>query len=158
MLRRWYFLDDDIESFYEYDNRLGHRIMTKNKNSAFKALNFMRIVLEDSISNDDNIRQISNHKFLDWSIDIAPLVKNNPLYKELYDILFNKKLGESKNVALDLINRLLDQQINDLPALLSIKEDLLNKKSKIIGQVALSDKLSHFSDYENRLQGEKPNK
>jgi len=132
--------------------------MTKNKNSAFKALNFMRIVLEDSISNDDNIRQISNHKFLDWSIDIAPLVKNNPLYKELYDILFNKKLGESKNVALDLINRLLDQQINDLPALLSIKEDLLNKKSKIIGQVALSDKLSHFSDYENRLQGEKPNK
>jgi hypothetical protein len=36
-LRRYYFLDDDIESFYEYDHRLGHHIMGTSKHTTFKA-------------------------------------------------------------------------------------------------------------------------
>ncbi len=57
-LRRYYFLDDDIESFYEYDHRLGHHIMRTSKHTTFKALNFMNIVLENSISNDEKLNSL----------------------------------------------------------------------------------------------------
>jgi len=158
-LRRYYFLDDDIESFYEYDHRLGHHIMRTSKHTTFKALNFMNIVLENSISNDEKLNDeknvIDENKVNDWMIDISQLAKNNDLFKQLFAILKNN-LRESKNKILDLINKLLINN-NDNIALLEMKKYILNDKSKIIGQVGLWNMLGHYEDYQNRLSGEKPN-
>ena len=157
-LRRWYFLDDDIESFYEYDNRLAYREMKKNKHSTFKALNFMSKVLEDSISNDEKIN-IDGEKLKNWSINVLRINKTENvdlLIKELYGILFDRKLVESKNSALEIINELLIKyNYNDI--LLDIKNHLLNDKSKVIGSVALWCRQSR-PNYEDRLLGVIPKK
>ncbi len=88
-------------------------------------------------------------------IDISQLTKNNYLFKQLFAILKNN-LRESKNKILDLINKLLINN-NDNIALLEMKKYILNDKSKIIGQVGLWNMLGHYEDYQNRLSGEKPN-
>lgn len=147
MLRRWYFLDDDIDSFYEYDSRLGHREMRTSKHSTFKALNFMKIVLEDSISNDKQIKEIENQKLKAWSKQIGKL--DGPLFESLNDILLdgiNKNiLNESKNETLDILNKLLVDH-HDNSTLIDIKNHLLSDKSKIIGQVALWNRLSYITE------------
>ena len=155
MLRRWYFLDDDINSFYEYD-RLGNREYNKNKHSTFKALHFMKVVLEDYISNDEQIRHIDKQKTKEWKNNIRTI--ECPLFGRLYTILDDDILKESKNETLEIINKLLNGHPDNL-TLIEIKNHLLNDNSKIVGQVALWNKLSYYSeDYRNRLRGEKPNK
>jgi len=153
MLRRYYLIDDDIEYFYEYDHRLGQRIMRSNDQSTFKALKFMEKVLEDSILNDKT--EIDPDKLKKWTRFISS--KNGILYDELYDILYEKMLIQSKCRALDLINKLLIVDNDDL-ILKEIKSNLLGDKSKHIGQVSLWNRLQYNKQYENRLQGEKPRK
>jgi hypothetical protein len=159
MLRIWYFLDDDIDSFYEYD-RLGHYEYETSKHSTFKALNFMKMVLEESISNDKRIEDIDKQKTREWANNIRKI--DCALFDILYDILLTHmsegNLNESKNKTLDIVNKLLNGYPDNL-ILIEIKNHLLNDYSKIIGQVALWNKLSYYSeDYGNRLRGEKPNK
>ena len=84
-LRRYYFLDDDIESFYEYDHRLGHHIMKTSKHTTFKALNFMNIVLENSISNDEKL----NDEFMDKVISVKQLLQQ-PKLSLVIHLLFQK--------------------------------------------------------------------
>ena len=164
MLRRWYFLDDDIDSFHEYD-RLGHCEYKTSKHSTFKALNFMKVVLEDSISNDEQISQIDKQKIKEWLKGLGFYINSKPdgaLFERLYDILLalmsEGNLNESKNETLDIVNKLLNGHPDNL-TLIEIKNHLLNDNSKIVGQVALWNKLSYYSeDYRNRLRGEKPNK
>jgi regulator of RNase E activity RraB len=67
-------------------------------------------------------------------------------------------LNESKNETLDIVNKLLNGHPDNL-TLIEIKNHLLNDNSKIVGQVALWNKLAYNSEeYGNRLRGEKPNK
>lgn len=158
MLRRWYFLDDDIESFHEYDSRLGHREIRRSfdKHSTYKALNFMVTVLEHSLTNEENQKEIDNDISLQLLMCLSKHNDKNEAFKKLCSILFNRKLLESKNSVLHLINGLL-KDYSDITALKDIKSHLLNDKSKVIGQIALTDMSSYHENYQNRLQGEKPN-
>ena len=164
MLRRWYFLDDDIESFHEYDSRLGHREIRRSfdKHSTFKALNFMVTVLEHSLTNEDNPKEIDDQKEIyhqmvkKWIKCLSEHNRENEAFGKLADILYDRKLLESKNSVLHLINGVL-KDYSDNSALIEIKRYLLNDKSKVIGQIALTNMSSYHENYQNRLQGEKPN-
>lgn len=157
MLRRYYFLDDDIEQFYEYDHRLGQRIMRSNYQSTFKALKFIEKVLEDSISSDNKVKDIDDEKLMEWSMYCASKGRKSILFKDLYKILFKKTYIQSKNEVLDFLNKLLVENDDDL-ILKEMKSNFLSDKSKHIGQVSLWNKLQYNKQYENRLQGEKPRK
>ena len=78
-------------------------------------------------------------------------------FKDLYKILFKKTYIQSKNEVLDLLNKLLVENDDDL-ILKEMKSNFLSDKSKHIGQVSLWNKPLYKKLYENRLQGEKPRK
>ena len=63
--KRFYFIDDDIETFFQYNDY--ERTFIRGQKQAFHALKFMSVVLDDSINqvsvmnNDDNFA-FSIHK------------------------------------------------------------------------------------------------
>ncbi|XP_065640648.1 uncharacterized protein LOC101240012 isoform X1 [Hydra vulgaris] len=158
-LLRFYFIDDDIDSFYEYDKRLHGREIKKSPNFTYKSLAFMLKVLNFGCSNRDlcNNKDLHSKEVKDKEEAVSKLNRRNwmknldkikdtinaedsntaNLVDELYDIIDNKKYNEESKVK-DLINTLMNHLGADGVLILNeIKNRLLKDKSKIIGQVAL---------------------
>ncbi|XP_065673748.1 uncharacterized protein LOC101240012 isoform X2 [Hydra vulgaris] len=158
-LLRFYFIDDDIDSFYEYDKRLHGREIKKSPNFTYKSLAFMLKALNFGCSNRDlcNNKDLHSKEVNHKEEAVSKLIRRNwmkslekikdtinvedtitaDLVDELYDIIDNKKYNEESKVK-DLINTLMNHLAADGVLILNeIKNTLLKDKSKIIGQVAL---------------------
>ena len=162
MLRRFYFIDDDIESFYEYNEQIGQRKMVQNEYTTFRSLDFMLKVLEEETTNNelkilkDTIPSISYLKiFIGKTNKDTEDYKNYEYLTSLLNIFQTNETTARKNEVLDLLNKIKFKEYEDLNNDVTvIKETLLGNKSKIIGQIALWNKSSYKSGntYSNRLQ------
>jgi len=161
--KRFYFIDDDIQTFLQYDDY--ERTFINHTNQAFHALKFMSNVLDTSINqlSDFNNEDI----FMDWNDMLVPL--REIFLKSEYESEFKKvrKLINDKNLlnkeeigALFSIltnNPLVqDSEAKDILIKLEneIKEKIYSQNIKIIGQIGLLNANSHKQKHllEDRLR------
>ena len=156
-LRRYYFIDDDIDEFYEYDFRIGHRAMKSTPHSAFKALDFMDKVMEEETAGV--CEDLDEQLVQDWLQEVAYLSKvcakknqNSNDLKRVLKILCAGDVSSQRKQLLEALNR-----VEECDEVNKIKRQLLGDRSKIIGQVALRNRCSYDNGgYENRLQTKYP--
>ena len=155
-LRRFYFIDDDIEGFYEYNPR--SRDIQTHSMFAFKALSFMLKVLESELEEDEEVK-VDDDTQIRWITSLSRIENQNKIEKKLLEntvkeiqkFVLNKNFKE-KNKLVDLIN-ILDKL--DYPVLREIKSVILGKKAKIIGHISLLENASYqFRQYFDRLTSE----
>ena len=151
--KRFYFIDDDIETFFQYNDY--ERTFIRGQKQAFHALKFMSVVLDDSINqvsvmnNDDN--------FLSWNDDLGQL-KNIFLKSEykseftrLRNIISDKKINRKYEIAnlFSILskNSLVEDNNEAKITLLKVEKEIMEKlyshNVKIIGQIGLLNSNSH---------------
>ena len=156
-LRKYYFIDDDIDEFYEYDFRIGHRAMKSTPHSAFKALDFMDKVLEEETAGV--MEDLDEQLIQDWLQEVAYLSKvcakknkNSDDLKRVLKILCAGDVNSQRKQLLEALNK-----VEKCDEINKIKSQLFGDRSRIIGQVALRNRCSYDNGgYENRLQTKYP--
>ena len=161
--KRFYFIDDDIQTFLQYDDY--ERKFIDDPKQAFHALKFMSTVLDDSIN---QVSDFDNDEiFMDWN-DMLGQLKEIFLRSE-YESEFKKlrKLINDKNLTRRdeiralfsiLSNNSLVQNTEVKNILLKIENEIIEKiyshNIKIIGQIGLLNANSYKQKYllEDRLR------
>jgi hypothetical protein len=97
-LNRFYFIDDDIECFYQYDDdRMEHT--TRNLESVtFNALNYMSKVLDHEISKNIENQTVEDEIYRKWLKQLLKLddIFVNSRYKN--DLEYVQDLIQNKNL------------------------------------------------------------
>jgi len=166
-LNRFFFADDDIDCFFEYDPRPHVRQIRTHPQAATRALYYMTKVLDYGIEEKDgsfskdeenSLRKVDSTVSNKWLRKLGKKedeFENDAKRKELFDKLFtiiSEKDYTQKDYIFYLLSE-LGEPLKDLEA--EIKEALLNRKSKVIGQVGLwnQNMYSMKQSLTSRLQG-----
>jgi hypothetical protein len=163
--KKFYFIDDDIDSFYQYDDY--ERDHAQYPNQALNALRYMSTVLDSSVNKLDEIVQIENDICIEWGDNLAPFKKafsktehENQSYKKLRELI-QGKIFNDRDMIMSLLSVLIkseninESERNDIKEIENeIKDKLYNKKLKVIGQIGLWNRNSHLQTrtLEDRLR------
>ena len=168
VLNRFFFIDDDIEGFYQYDDdRMEHT--NKNlENVTFNALNIMSKVLDHEISKNCENQIVEDDIYRIWLKQLFKLddIFVNSTHKKdldyIQDLIQNKNLKDRDSLldkfsVLKTSNLLCIDQLKVIEDVENeIKEKIYDSKAKIIGQVGLWNKKNskhQSSDFKSRLEG-----
>ena len=166
---RFYFVDDDIETFLQYDD-YERKFIGNNPNQpkqAYHALKFMSSVLDHSINHQANNFDIDKDISMGWSDKLAPLARtfvNSEYNSEIqrlrtlitYDL--PGKRDEMAQLFWILSNSLPIENTEEKEILLrlyeEIKEKLYGYNIKIIGQIGMlkNNSIQQNRDKEDRLR------
>ncbi|RNA42888.1 hypothetical protein BpHYR1_026925 [Brachionus plicatilis] len=173
-LPRFYVCDDDIDSFYQYDQAVYRRDMVKHELNAAKAFSFMSKVMDFSINGEDMDNESSENSTNDKKLrdkkirEIICLLGNaeeETCDEESMKILSNLNeiidkdrlvLGKKKDIIRHYVNHLKLIRLPNIKNIEAKIELLLFKpREKIIGQIALWNMENFLGKNEilNRLQG-----
>ena len=163
--KNFYFIDDDIDSFYQYDDY--ERDHVQDPNQTFKALKYMSTVLDHSVNQVDENIKIDSQKCIDWGDDLASIKRalnrsdhESQCYKQLRELIQEKNFKDKATVfsLLSVLTKseLIDEsQRNIIKEIeVEIKDKLYNKRLKTIGQIGLWNQ-NHYSQkrtLEDRLR------
>jgi len=153
-LRRYYFLDDDIQKFERFDHRSGRK--ENIDTTVVDALGFMLEVMEHEVGLPDK-QVFADENLKKWVKKVPKMdYKDDTLYDLLYDMvqMNSTNRGLQRNRLLDLVSQ-YQQKHNDDEVLNDIKTQLSGKKT--VGQVALKNVKSRpYSDMEDLKSNHNP--
>lgn len=168
-LPRFYICDDDIETFYQYDQSVHTRTMVKHGLNTGKALSFMSKVMDCSINETDNENNsnqtIESDIICDIICDLGQIKKkqdNDEIKKIISDLTKtiyenSDKLKIKKDIIRHYLNQLKLKKIRNFEIIEKKIEELVFKpREKTIGQIALWNLNNLFlgkNEHLNRLQG-----
>ena len=146
--KRFYMIDDDIDSFYQFDDF--SRDHVKYPNQTFNALKFMSTVLDYSVSQVNEKIRIESQQCIDWGDDLAMMRRTfakseheTNCYNKLRELIQKENFKERDRI-ISLFSILTksclinDKELEKIKQVENeIKEKLFNNKLKVIGQIGL---------------------